>query len=1102
MLIGSRKLLSVRVSMLPSQIRPLADLKTHTEWPSDPYKGLNFFSLDDAPLFSQRDREVEDCAARLDDFSVRVLLLHGFSGMGKSSFLRAGLIPRLENPPEDGCRFHFLRMGSGTPAIVRSTADPIGGIYEALTEVVRYDDKQIPSASRDRVSEILKSPPKHDRKAAADILLKALKVLTGEVSAILTLVIDQAEQVLVSPHPDFAAKNRRSAFFYFLEELCRRRLDLRTIVAFRTEYYGQFNNFFAIPPTVKISSAALPRSGVAQYYLEPITELERVANIILLPTSEAPVKGLFPATPRERYRFEFAPGVAETIATDVLALSGESSTLPIVQVVCKNLYERCADDGRKLVELRDYESIGYAKGALEYNIEFAIRKALQDLGHPEVSNTEIDRWRLVLCKLAGQQQVGAITSLILTEQKLINAAIVERVEAPAKQMLSALAEQSAPILRVLVSSSSKEPIYTLAHDCIAGALSRWLDKHGERLKADNENAKRLRRMHATYRRAIGVGATAVGVAALISAAASYYYLLKDRQESVMSLTLAAEQNSTGLRDRLLMLVDASKRSEAAPLKVWLKFWLGAESNQADRKLAETVLRAPIFGGTFPAALDLEGARFAYLLYPNSKGKGTLVSGVLPIKPSDPAPPEPIDNPVGVEVPLDGIVDASAPNLPRPPPAIGFVRAMLDGGIRSQLAIVVAPGNVLRAESGVSSDSGASAPRVGPARNTIAILPIKSEAIGETGVVKTANITVGDFGAHFSFPPQIDFGNNSIRVTGMSFSGGGLPLTLSILPFRLSTSTGGDFILKPMLGDNENPKPFEIDWQPTKRAARRIPSLASDCDKFIFLGAPTPVIAPTKIDNDSQLITPILYVGDFAGQAVPKQLNSRLSSGTQQLSSVAIASGCSAALVHLSPAVGTSNSVADQNQIHDKLIAFNLKDATIDAPSGQEFDVPLGLKGFQLPLFPLYWPALTGARLENSDRMRVAWLVERGLAVVDLQDGGQASGLLPGDRLFLTGLPFTQSNTRLNISRNGNFLMLSQQKTYTATPDIRIFDLRIFERAEMLGKLGGGAALRQAACAIANFLPGTNQLSSDDLKALLRDADAEQPCQKSIDGKYL
>jgi hypothetical protein len=194
---------------------------------------------------------------------------------------------------------------------------------------------------------------------------------------------------------------------------------------------------------------------------------------------------------------------------------------------------------------------------------------------------------------------------------------------------------------------------------------------------------------------------------------------------------------------------------------------------------------------------------------------------LPTKPSDSAPLEPIDNPVGVEIPLEGIVDTSAQNLPRPPPTIGFVRANLNDGVGSQPAIVVSPGNLVRADSGFGGDSGGSVPHVGLPRNTVAIVPLKSEAIGGTGVVKTTNISIGDFGAHFSFPPQVDFGNNSIRVTGMTFSGGGLPLTLSILPFRLSTSTGDDFVLKPNLGDDGNPKPFELDWLPTKRAARRI-----------------------------------------------------------------------------------------------------------------------------------------------------------------------------------------------------------------------------------------------------------------------------------------
>src|SRR2546423_390929 len=66
-------------------------------WPRDPYKGLNRFCTADAPLFSQRDREIDEVTALLSNFDTRVLLFHGGTGTGKSSFLRAGLGPRFQS---------------------------------------------------------------------------------------------------------------------------------------------------------------------------------------------------------------------------------------------------------------------------------------------------------------------------------------------------------------------------------------------------------------------------------------------------------------------------------------------------------------------------------------------------------------------------------------------------------------------------------------------------------------------------------------------------------------------------------------------------------------------------------------------------------------------------------------------------------------------------------------------------------------------------------------------------------------------------------------------------------------------------------------------
>jgi tetratricopeptide (TPR) repeat protein len=61
-------------------------------------KGLRPFRYEDADIFARlgRQREVEDCARTIGDPEFRFGILTGESGCGKSSFLQAGLWPRLE----------------------------------------------------------------------------------------------------------------------------------------------------------------------------------------------------------------------------------------------------------------------------------------------------------------------------------------------------------------------------------------------------------------------------------------------------------------------------------------------------------------------------------------------------------------------------------------------------------------------------------------------------------------------------------------------------------------------------------------------------------------------------------------------------------------------------------------------------------------------------------------------------------------------------------------------------------------------------------------------------------------------------------------------
>ncbi|MFF4801220.1 helix-turn-helix domain-containing protein [Streptomyces sp. NPDC001351] len=82
-----------------------------------PYRGLARFELDDRHLFFGRDRIVEDLRRLVCDH--RLAVLFGPSGSGKSSLLRAGLLPRLREAMAE----------NGNPAVLRVLtpgARPVG----------------------------------------------------------------------------------------------------------------------------------------------------------------------------------------------------------------------------------------------------------------------------------------------------------------------------------------------------------------------------------------------------------------------------------------------------------------------------------------------------------------------------------------------------------------------------------------------------------------------------------------------------------------------------------------------------------------------------------------------------------------------------------------------------------------------------------------------------------------------------------------------------------------------------------------------------------------------------------------------------------------
>ncbi len=460
-------------------------------WPKDPYKGLNFYSALDAPLFCQRDEEVEVCSQLLGSSATKMLLLHGRTGTGKSSFLRAGLFARyLRNNPA-----YYVLVDDGEPWFVRSTADPVASITESL--LGKLDNpthfRHVSGAVRAKARESMVSAQGAAPRERAAALRNALEKLTSEIRGTFLLVIDQAEEV-------FTLESRqtpgvREAYFDFLEQLCFERFDIKIVVTLRTEYYGQFADNFRVAPTLKISPVI---AGLDQFMLHGVQSPERLQAAIEWPTSlEATDPELGP--PRAHYKFTFAPGLSAEIAKDIGIHCGESSALPVLQIVCSELFDRLPKppEGQAETAVREIKSTDYSDrdrvpGAIDRYVEKAIKVAL-GIGDKGDAEATVAGWKHIISSLVARQEGGALTSLLMSKTELKEIGRKGGIFGRIDETLERLSGEKLRLLRLVPvrarDSEENEAYYSLGHDALAPTLLRWKETQGRDIEARDKAKK-------------------------------------------------------------------------------------------------------------------------------------------------------------------------------------------------------------------------------------------------------------------------------------------------------------------------------------------------------------------------------------------------------------------------------------------------------------------------------------------------------------------------------------------------------------------------------------------------------------------------------------
>ncbi|GAB4573414.1 MAG: hypothetical protein Kow0077_15750 [Anaerolineae bacterium] len=282
--------------------------------PQNPYKGLRAFQSSDASEFFGRERVVARLLNKLKagNGSQRFLAIVGPSGSGKSSLVKAGLIPALWRGELPGSeRWYIIEMVPG--------AHPIDELEVALTRVA--------ADQTDKIREYL------DRDNRG--LTRIAGLLLPADSSELLLVIDQFEETFTLVEDD----SERVHFMQLLHHAATAvRSRVRIVITLRADFYDR--------PLIYPEMGELVRSHLETVLPLSAEELERA---ILGPAEKAGIT--------------LETGLATSIIADV---NYQPGALPMLQYTLTELFER--RQGLVLTQAA-YQAIGGAVGALAHRAD-------------------------------------------------------------------------------------------------------------------------------------------------------------------------------------------------------------------------------------------------------------------------------------------------------------------------------------------------------------------------------------------------------------------------------------------------------------------------------------------------------------------------------------------------------------------------------------------------------------------------------------------------------------------------------------------------------------------------------------------------------------
>ena len=319
-------------------------LTTHApvERPTKPFPGLRPFEFSENQLFFGRDGQSDQIIRKLS--ATRFVAVVGTSGSGKSSLVRAGLLPDL---------FSGFMQGAGSHwrvALMRPGNDPLGALARALntTDVFGSDDEEnaalqtvITEATLRRGSLGLVEAVRQNRMPSGESLL---------------VVVDQFEELFRFARVTASGEQYRyeaAAFVKLLLEASRQReQNVYVVLTMRSDFLGDCSIFWDLPEAI----------NEGQYLVPRMTRDQRAEAI----TGPVAVCG---------------GRVEQRLVNRLLNDMGDNpDLLPILQHALMRTWENWLGDHAEgeALDLRHYEAVGTMTDALSLHADEAFNELPDD----------------------------------------------------------------------------------------------------------------------------------------------------------------------------------------------------------------------------------------------------------------------------------------------------------------------------------------------------------------------------------------------------------------------------------------------------------------------------------------------------------------------------------------------------------------------------------------------------------------------------------------------------------------------------------------------------------------------------------------------------